>query len=68
MSLFSRHLAFQPVDPLGDGLGDEIEAEQHEKEAIVLEEQLDGSLANSWEQILDDVKHDPDWFQFTEDE
>ena len=69
MSLFHRvKLAFQPVDPLGDGLGDEIEAERHEADAIQLQEQLDSTLSDKWEAIIEDVHKDPDWFQFAEDE
>lgn len=69
MSLFNNpHLAFQPVDPLADGLGDDIVAEQNETERIELTEQLDGSLAQRWDEILTDVHQDPDWFTFADDE
>lgn len=68
MSLFHPpHLAFQPIDPLADGLGDDIAAEAREAESIELTEQLDGSLAQRWDEILDDVHKDPDWFTFAED-
>lgn len=68
MIFFKRKLAFQPVDPLGDGLGDEIAHEQRESEAILLEEQLDDQLASKWDEILNDVHQDPDWFDFANDE
>ncbi len=29
-SIFSRHLAFQPIDPMADGLAELIEEEQQE--------------------------------------
>lgn len=69
MSLFHRqNLAFQPIDPLADGLGDDIVAEQQETEAIQLSEQLDITLAERWNEILEDVHKDPTWFSFSEDE
>ena len=39
--LFRSRLAFQPIDPLGDGLGDLIHAEQTEREAINLYDEPD---------------------------
>lgn len=51
MSIFSHHIHFKAIDPLGDGLGDEIAAEQAEAEAIVLGE--DELLTESWQAILD---------------
>ncbi len=60
MSLFSHQsLAFQPIDDLDGGLGDEIDAERSEGNGFVLDEQLDGSLAQSWDAILEDERHDP---------
>ena len=67
MTRFHR-IAFSKADPLGDGLGDMIQAEQREPEAIILEEQFDESLASNWEAILNDVRSDPDWFHFAEDD
>ena len=67
MSLFHRILAFQPIDPLGDGLGDDIAAEQAEADHFELNEQLDGRLATEWEEILTDARHDPD-FNFVNEE
>ena len=61
MSLFHRILAFQPIDPLDDGLGDDIAAEQEEPDRFELQEQLDGRLADEWEEILHDARHDPDF-------
>ncbi len=65
--LHSKHLAFQPVDPLADGLGDDIAAERREAGSIELDEQLDGTLADRWGEILEDVHKDPEWFTFAED-
>lgn len=68
MSLFHRILAFQPIDPLADGLGDDIQAEQAEPDHFELHEQLDGRLADEWEEILHDARHDPDFNFVNEDE
>jgi len=65
-SLF-HHISFQQADPLGDGLREEIEAEQLEPEAIRLYED-ESQLEQRWQEIQEDVKKDPDWFHFTEEE
>ena len=42
-ALFARPaVEFEPIDPFGDGLGDEIAAEQNEPQAISLTEYDDG--------------------------
>ena len=60
MSLF-HHIHFSAIDPLGDGLAEEIAAEQAEAEHFELDDQLDGQLAESWEAIVDDARKDPDF-------
>jgi hypothetical protein len=68
ISLFQSKLAFQPVDPLGDGLGDDIAKEQSEPEAEAFQEDIDaGNLTNFWEKVEQDVQQDPEWYTFTED-
>ncbi len=67
MSLFHHQLSFAPVDPMADGLGDDISAEQREEEHFELQEQLDGRLADEWEEILNDARKDPD-FNFVSEE
>ena len=68
MSLFHhQQLAFQPVDPMADGLGDDIRVEQTEDGHFELTEQLDGRLADEWEQILSDARKDPDFTFVSED-
>lgn len=68
MSLFSHHTpAFVPIDPMADGLGDDIAAERAEDDHFVLEEQLDGRLADEWEEILADARQDPDFNFVSED-
>lgn len=72
MSLSLRHLlhhiTFTPIDPLGDGLREEIIAEQTEPDRIILEERPDeGELVGYLESITADVKSDNDEFTFSED-
>ena len=67
MSLFHR-ISFRPIDPLGDGLREEIAAEQQEPEAITSLEDIDTQqLAQVWGDIEKDVKNDPTWFHDSED-
>lgn len=67
--LFKHHIAFKQIDPLGNGLREEITQEQLEPEAITLEEFVDeGKLSNYWQSVESDIEKDPEWFKFTEDE
>lgn len=62
------HIQFSKIDPLGNGLREEILGEQLEPEAIALEENPDGErLAEFWSAVESDIQHDPDWFNFTEE-
>ncbi|MDB5168007.1 MAG: hypothetical protein JWO55_265 [Candidatus Saccharibacteria bacterium] len=64
----SHHVTFTPVDPLGDGLREDILAEQSEPDAIDLENGLDeGDLVNYLESITVDVQNDNDEFTYSED-
>jgi hypothetical protein len=72
MSLNLHHLfrpvSFTPIDPLGDGLREEIIAEQSEPDRIILEERQDeGDLANYLESITPYIQEDADEFTFSED-
>lgn len=68
MPLFSHHISFKQVDPLGDGLREEIAQEQMEPEAITLEEFVDEEkLTNYWQSVESDIEQDPEWFHFSED-
>lgn len=70
MSYFTRYknsrglmhtLAFVPASELGDGLGDDIQAEQQEQ-GIALEEAQDArELDSFWSAALEDARKDPDW-------
>lgn len=70
MSLFNHHISFKQIDPLGDGLREEIEAEREEPDAIgTLEEGIDeGQLTQYWQSVESDIEQDPEWFKFSEDE
>ena len=61
-------IQFDPVDPLGDGLGDDIAAERREPEAIHdLYDMIDShALEQRWSALLEEVQHDPDWFDFAD--
>lgn len=64
----SSKLAFQPVDPLGDGLSDDIAKEQAEPEAVDFQQDVDaGNLTAFWDEVERDVQQDPTWFTFNED-
>ncbi len=66
--LFHHSISFSKTDPLGNGLQEEIEAEQLETEAITLEEGLDeGQLENYWQSVEKDIEEDPEWFHFTKE-
>ena len=64
MSLLS-HLDFQKIDdtdddaPFSNGIQDE---------EIDLKEQLDEKeLENYWEEVVEDLEKDPDWFTFADE-
>jgi hypothetical protein len=67
MSLL-HHISFKPVDPLGDGLREEIAAEQQEPDAITDLEDIDEQeLSAFWSDVEKDVENDPTWFHLSED-
>lgn len=67
MKIFSKQLAFQPIDPIDDGLRERIEFERRRPEAIVLHEDISAApLASLWREIADDVKSDPSWTHFAD--
>lgn len=68
MQFFHRKkIKLSPIDPLDNGLRDEIAAEQSEPDHFVLNDLLDGTLADKWNEILTDARRDPD-FVFVDDE
>jgi hypothetical protein len=69
MNIFHHNtISFSDVDPLGDGLGDEIAAEQHEADSIKsLDDVSAEELTTKWTAIVEDIKKDPTWFDFSEE-
>jgi hypothetical protein len=68
MSLFHRNnIHFQNHDPLANGLGDEIAAEQSESDSFTLDDISGDDLSAQWTKIVKDAKKDPDWFTFDND-
>lgn len=67
MSIFHhQHISFSKADPLGNGLGDEIAAEQQEADAIrSLDDVSAEELNQKWNVIVEDIKKDPEWFDFS---
>jgi hypothetical protein len=52
MTLFHHTISFPAVDPLGDGLAEEIEAEREEPEAMSLESDINGDdLSSYWQYV-----------------
>lgn len=70
MNIFRRQqVAFAPVDPLGDGLREAIEAERREPEAIRLDEDPAAEyISQAWQEIVHQAAEDPEWFSFVRDE
>lgn len=65
MSIFNHHrIGFSKQDPLADGLGDDIAAEQREEDRIVLSEEDGKHLVDFWDGVTKNLKKDPDWFDF----
>jgi len=68
MSLFHHDIRFRHQDPLDNGLGDDIAAEQREADAFgTLDDINSDELVSHWNKIVKDIEKDPDWFDFSED-
>ena len=69
MSIFHhQRIQFTAKDPLGNGLSDEIAAEQREPGAITtLDDIPSHDLAEFWGQVVEDAKKDKDFFAYAED-
>ena len=63
MSIFHRQITFTKHDPLADGLGDLISAEQHEEDRITLGDEDGQQLADFWSSVSKNLKKEPDWFE-----
>lgn len=67
MNLFKHNIRFSEQDPLANGLGEEIVAEQQEPDAFSMNDVSGEELASQWDTIMKDVEKDPDWFAFNND-
>jgi hypothetical protein len=66
--MLRKHIKFSIVDPLANGLDDEIAAERREPEAIrSLDDIPAEDLSNFWGGVLEEVKKDPTWFDYSQD-
>lgn len=64
MTLFHHSITFPTVDPLGDGLAEDIEAEQEEPEAMTLESDInENELDAYWQFVASDNAKSPTQFQ-----
>jgi hypothetical protein len=67
MSIFHHRIGFTKHDPLDDGLGDMIAAEQAEADHISLTDDDDQKLIDFWDGVSMKLKKEPDWFDFTKE-
>jgi len=59
-----NYLQFQPIDSSSD---DTFNTQQKDED-IILDEQIDeNSLENYWEEVVQDIHKDPDWFTFADE-
>lgn len=67
MSLFHKiTIHFPTIDPLANGLAEEIAAERAEPDAITLDDAVDANeLQQRWSDIAHDFEQDPDWVELT---
>lgn len=66
MSIFHRKIQFAQVDPLANGLDEEIAAEQREAQAIhSFDDTAAEDLDAFWNKVVRDIEKDPDWFDFS---
>lgn len=64
MKFFHRKISFVQHDPLGNGLSDEIAAEQAEPDRIILSDEDGQHLTDFWDGVSKNLKKDPDWFDY----
>jgi hypothetical protein len=60
-----KYLQLQPVEPNDDGTSNSPLDDYQQDETILLEADLDAAdLDQKWQQIVDDIEKDPEWFTF----
>lgn len=67
LQILRPQVEFEPIDPLGDGLGDAILAERNETQAINLDESDDSDTRQFWRAVEDDL-HAGNLVEFSDDE
>ncbi len=67
MSLFHK-ITLPAVDPLADGLDEDIRKEKNEPEAMTLDDISETELEQYWASVESDIKKDPEWFHFSDEE
>ena len=61
-----RRMVGLPVYPLmSKRLAAEIARERSEGDTIDIRDQLDMSLAENWQKIMEDLHHDPEWVEIS---
>jgi hypothetical protein len=66
MSLL-QYLKLQPLEPNDDGTSDSPLDSYAQDENITLDDDLDEQmLADEWNNIVNDIEHDPEWFHFSD--
>lgn len=66
MSLL-QYLKLQPVEPNDDGSSDSPLDSYTPDEMITLDNYIDGiELEHEWDQIVQDIESDPEWFKFSD--
>lgn len=60
---FLKYVEFQPIDHLSDPIPDDHTS----FDDISLDEQIDEtSLEKFWDQVVEDIHHDPEWYNFSD--
>jgi len=58
------YIEFQPIDPSSD----KISVEHRHQDEIVLDDEIDETKLDSyWDQVVQDIHQDPDWFTFSDE-
>ena len=60
-----NYLQFQPID---DSSSDDIADTHKHQDEIVLDDGIDeDQLEHYWDEVVEDIHQDPDWFTFTDE-
>lgn len=59
-----NYLEFQPIDSSSDDINDK---HQHQDEIVLNDDIDEDNLESYWDQVVQDIHQDPDWFTFTDE-